>query len=170
MSEQDRVRPYHARDTATGQETADVVAEVLRHAAERDQAAKQRNVPKRQPKWMLPVSVNLAVLAVYLLIAPPDWAVLNPIPELPIEARVDDFRTAMYFQGIARIEVYRARTGRLPATLQEAGSTLQGVDYVVRGDSAYVLIGSVGEEVLTYDSSVESAAAFAGNVSSKISG
>jgi len=170
MSERDPVRPYHARDTSSGQETADVVAEVLRHAAEREEAAKKRTKPKRQPKWMLPVSVNLAVLAVYLLIAPPDWAVLNPIPGPPVERQVDDFRTAMYFQGIARIEVYRAANGRLPTTLEEAGSTLAGVDYAVRGDSAYVLIGSVGDEVLTYDSSVQTAAAFAGDLSSRISG
>lgn len=166
---QDRVRPYHARDVATGQEAADAVAEVMRHAKEREEAARKKAPAKRQPKWMLPVSVNLAVLAVYLLIAPPTWVVLDPFPVRPVEVQVEDFRTAMYFQGIARIEAYRDRTGRLPSTLAEAQSTLQNVDYALRGDSTYVLIGTIGEEVLTYDSSVQSADAFVGDLGEKVS-
>lgn len=172
MNQQDSVRPYRARDVASGQEAADAVAEVLRHAKEREEAAKKKAPPRRQPKWMLPVSVNLAVLAVYLLIAPPAWVVLDPLPPAHSTAAeaVTDFRTAMYFQGISRIEAYRARTGRLPATLAETESTLQNVDYTVRGDSTYVLVGTIGEEVLTYDSSTQSAAEFAGDLSRRISG
>lgn len=172
MNQQDSVRPYRARDVASGQEAADAVADVLRHAKERDEAAKRKVPPKRQPKWMLPVSVNLAVLAVYLLIAPPDWVVLRRIPPaLPTpEAQVANFRAAMYLQGINRIEIYRASNGRLPASLADAQSTLQNVDYRVLGDSAYVLVGTVGEEVLTYDSSTQTAAEFAGNLSQRISG
>ena len=68
MSGEEEVRPYHAR---SGSETADTLAEVLEHAAARDEAAKAREAPKRQPKWMLPLGINLALFAVYLLIAPP---------------------------------------------------------------------------------------------------
>ena len=41
MSDQDEVKPYHSRNVAPGQEAADVVAEVLQHAQEREQAAQQ---------------------------------------------------------------------------------------------------------------------------------
>lgn len=152
MTDQDQVRPYHAKDVATGQETADTLAEVLKHAAARDEAAKQKTAPRPQPKWLLPFGVNLAVLAVYLLIAPPSWVVLNPIEPPPTENRIAGVRRAMVFQA-ARIESYRQQNGRLPASLADAGSVVPGIEYLVRGQG-YQLIGSVGEETILYDSSV----------------
>ena len=103
MSERDQVTPYHAKDVATGQEAADAVADVLKHAAEREEAAHKKTAPKKQPKWMLPVGINLGVLAVYFWIAPPNWVQVNPIQPPPAEERVESLRRAMYVNGIARI-------------------------------------------------------------------
>ena len=174
MSDQDQVKPYHAKDTAPGQEAADVVAEVLQHAAEREKAGKKAGrLPKGPPKWMLPLTVNLGVLALYFLIAQPDFLVVNPsVDRRTVEEQVRSSTTAIYFDGISRIDSYMATNGRLPSTLEEAGSTLasEGVDYTVQGDSTYILIATVGTETIVYDSALQTAAEFAGNLSSTLPG
>jgi hypothetical protein len=167
-SEKDKVRPYHARDLASGQETAEAVAAVLKHAAEREEAAREKIRPKQQPRWMLPLGLNLGVLAVYLLIAPPGWVVVSPIAPPPDAERVEDLRTAMYFATV-KIDGFRAANDRLPATLVEAGVSGNGIDYNPRGNT-YVLTATLGEEVVLFDSSQQSAAEWAGDVSSRIGG
>ena len=172
MPEKDPVRPYHAKDTAPGQEAADVVAEVLKHAQEREQAVQKRQVPKGPPKWMLPFTVNLGVLALYFLIAQPRFLEVNPINDPRSEAvQVEQTRFAMYLDGIARIEQFRAENGRLPTSLEEANSSLAraGVDYSIRGDSSYLLVTTVGSETSLFDSSAQTAAEFAPNLSPAIS-
>lgn len=152
MSDKDPVRPYHAKDVGSGKETADTLAEVLQHAAEREEASRKKTKPKAQPKWMLPLGINLGVLAVYLLIAPPSWVVLNPIEPPPAEEQVAGIRTAMFFTA-SRIEAYRQANGRLPETLDDVGATTApGVEYFPRGTNNYQLVGSVGTETVVYDS------------------
>lgn len=167
MPDQDDVRPYHAKDATPGQEAADVVAEVLRHAEERERAAKEKSVPKGPPKWVLPLTVNLGVLALYFLIAQPDWVVMNPVHDpRPATEVVQQARTAIYIAGITRIESYRDANGRLPRTLDEAGIDLgaQGIQYEVQGDSAYLLIATVGEDTLVFDSATDDPAQWAGSI------
>lgn len=171
-SEQDRVRPFHAKDVSSGQEAAEAVAAVLKHAAERDEAAKQKPAPKQQPKWMLPLGLNLGVLAVYLLIAGPSWVVLNPIAAPPEAEVIESLQTGMYFV-TARIDSYRSTQGRLPASLVEAGvnpDQASAIDYTPRADSTYVLIATVGERTISFDSSRQTAAEAFGNVSQRIGG
>lgn len=143
MSSEDQVRPYHAKDEARGQEAADAVAAVLKHAAEKDKVAHAKAAPRKQPKWMLPLGINLAVLAVYLLIAPPAWVVVNPIKPPDAMAQTTDLKKALWFQA-QRIEAYRAQYGQLPAQLADAGTPIAGVEYVRDGDR-FRLIGTVGD-------------------------
>jgi hypothetical protein len=152
MSDQDKVRPYHAKGVGSGQETADTLAEVLRHAKERDEAAQARQPVKQQARWMLPLGLNLGVLAVYFLVAPPAWVTLNPIEPPPVETQVEGLRTAIVFQA-SRIDAYRTANGRLPATLEDCCTPYEGIEYFLRGDSNYQLVGSVGDETVLYDSS-----------------
>ncbi len=163
MTDPDKVKPYHARDTAPGQEAADVVAEVLKHAEEREQAAKKKQVPKGPPKWMLPLTVNLGVLALYFLIAQPRFLVVNPVtdPRAPQEV-VASMRNAMYFDGVVRVEDYQRANNRLPASLEELGTTLgaQGVEYRILSDSTYQLISTVGGEVIIFDSGTDDPRSF----------
>jgi hypothetical protein len=173
MSDQEDVRPFHAKDSAPGQEAADVVAEVLRHAAERDQAAGQKTPPKAPPKWMLPVGINLGVLAFYFLVAQPDWVVIDRIAPPAAEVQIQSTRSAMWLHGISRIEGYRSTNGRLPQSLEEAGGAVlatEGVLYVPRPDSTYMLIATVGDVEITYDSAIETPEQFAGNLSEAIAG
>ena len=150
MSSEDQVRPYHAKDEARGQETADAVAAVLKHASDRDKAANVKPRPKKQPKWMLPLGIQLSVLALYLLIAPPAWVTMNPIDPPDVASMEESLRVAMYFQA-QRIEAYRQQHGELPEDLADAGSAISGVQYVRRG-AQYQLVGTVGEQALVYDS------------------
>ncbi|NJD18610.1 MAG: hypothetical protein FIA95_04915 [Gemmatimonadetes bacterium] len=149
MSSEDPVRPYHAKDDARGQEAADAVAAVLKHAAEKDKIAHTKTAPRKQPKWLLPLGINLAVLAVYLLIAPPAWVVVNPIEPPDLAAQTTDLKKAFWFQA-QRIDAYRAEHGQLPAQLADAGTPIPGIEYVREGDS-YRLIGMVGDAPLVYD-------------------
>ena len=151
MNSEDHVRPYHAKDEARGQETADAVAAVLKHAAERQKAANVQPPPKKQPKWMLPVGINLAVLAVYLLIAPPRWVTVNPIEPPDLASQETSIRVAMYFQA-AKIESYRREHGSAPVNLSDAASEVPEIQYVRRGDNAYQLVATVGETAVVYDS------------------
>jgi hypothetical protein len=145
MSKNDEVRPFHAKDVASGQEAADVVAAVIKHAAEREEAAKHRTGPKKQPKWLLPLGVNLGVFAAYLLIWAPPWVVLNPIAPPPTEEQVEQLSGAMWF-AISDIERYRIENGRLPQSLADVGRDGTGLDYTVQGTANYVLIAEVGAE------------------------
>lgn len=160
MSDQDQVRPYHARDAAPGQEAADVVAEVLKHAAEREEAAKKKTTPKGPPKWMLPVTVNLGVLALYFLIAQPDFLVVNPLVDSrPTAEVITSTKWAVYSDGITRVNNFLEQNGRLPQTLSEAGSTIAdvGLDvlYTPQGDSTYLLIVSLMGEEIVFDSKTD---------------
>ena len=161
MSSEDQVHPYHARDEARGQETADAVAAVLKHAAEREEHARARSTPRKQPRWMLPLGIQLAVLAVYLLISPPGWVTVHPIQAPDPAVQEQGLKMAMYIQS-QQIEAFRIRNGRLPSSLEEIGGTPPpGVEYELRGTDEYRLIGVNGPASLVYDST-ESAADFLG--------
>jgi len=156
MSENDEIKPFHARDVTSGQEAADAVAAVLKHAQERDAAAKARAPGKKQPRWLLPLGINLGVFAAYLLVWQPPWVVINYIAPPPTEERVELANNAMYM-ALNRIEGYRINNGRLPSTLEEAGVTQAGLDYTLQGASNYVLIAEVGEDLLQFNSAVQTA-------------
>lgn len=166
MTEQDH-KPYHAKDAAPGKEAADVVAEVLKHAAEREQAAKVQTKPKGPPKWMLPLTVNLGVLALYFLIAQPEFLIMSPIEDpRPVEQQVQQTRFGIYMEVIQRMQSFVQANGRLPATLSELGTSVgeEGVDYTVSGDSTYILIMQIGSETVTFDSAIDDPAEWLGAV------
>jgi hypothetical protein len=166
MSSEDKVSPYHAR---SGSETADTLADVLEHAAAREQAAHKRAAPKKQPKWMLPLGINLGVFAVYLLIAPPAWVIVDPIEGPPVAAQTESLRLGMYMQ-IQRIDAYRLANGRLPDVLEDAGSVVvSGAEYRRMGVDQYQLVASVGDSVVIYDST-ESANDFVGDAANRLRG
>lgn len=165
MSSEHKPRPYHAK---SGSETADTLAEVLEHAAARDVAAQKKVAPKKQARWMLPLGINLGVFAVYLLIAPPAWVIMDPIEGPPPAEQMRSLRASMFIQAGA-IDTYRIQNGRLPATAEDAGKTTPGVDYIPQGGDVYQLVGQVGDETLTY-TSTEDPIEFLGDALSRIGG
>lgn len=154
MSENEEVKPFHAKDVASGEEAAEAVAAVLKHAQERDEAAKRRTQPKKQPRWLLPLGLNLGVFAAYLWIASPDWVVINRIAPPPVEAQVESTLRGFYVMA-SKIESFRATNGRLPRDLAEAGVNAPGLDYSVQGNS-YVLYIEVDEQPISYNSATQS--------------
>jgi hypothetical protein len=159
MSPEDKVRPFHSKDPARGQEAADAVAAVLKHAAEREEAAQKKD-RRKEPKWMLPLGLNLAVLALYLLIAPPAWITVNPITAPDSVSQSESLRIAVFLQ-VKRIEAYTLVHGELPPTLDAAGSPMPGVEYLPQGSGRYQLTATAGDQVLMYDS-IESVDDFIG--------
>lgn len=168
MSSEDQVRPYHAKDEARGQEAAEAVAAVLKHAAEKDKAAQARPAPRKQPRWMLPLGINLAVLAVYFLVFSPSWLVINPIEGPDLVAQTVDLKKALWFQA-QRVEAYKIKFGRLPEQLADAGSPTPGVQYVRQGDG-YRLVGMIGEAPVIWDSAGSNAEIVALVASSSLGG
>lgn len=146
-------KPFHAKEVTTGQEAADVLAAVLKHAQARDEAAKKKTAPKPQPIWMLPLGLTLAVLATFLLVAPPPWVVMNPIAAQEPEDALADAQRAVYMYA-SRIEGYRMRNGRPPQTLAEAGVTVETLDYSPLG-ADYLLIARAGERDVVFNSAQE---------------
>jgi hypothetical protein len=172
MSEKDEVKPFHAKDVASGQEAADAVAAVLKHAHARDEAAKQKVAPKQQPKWLLPLGINLGIFAAYLLVWSPDWVVVNRIAAPPTEQQVQNTGNAIFIYA-SKIESFRAANGRLPRDLTEAKVSAEGLDYTVQGND-FILYAEVGEEPITFNSAVDDlstwGAANAGTLGSRIGG
>lgn len=154
MSSDDKVRPYHA-PASSAQETADAVKAVLDHTAQKEKAQREKPAPKKQPKWMLPLGANLGVLALYLLIAPPSFIVLDPIEAPAAQEQVRGLQMAMFMQA-QRIEAYRIENGELPARLEDAGSPTPGVEYRLVGSGTYQLVGVAADEALVYDSAEQS--------------
>ena len=152
--DKDQIKPFHAKEASTGQETADVLSAVLKHAAEREVAAKKKAAPKPTPLWMLPLGLTLSVIAGFLLVAPPSWVVINDIAAQAPEDQLQKVRAAIVYYG-QKIEGYRVTNGRLPQTLAEAGVEVEGFDYSLQGEG-YVLIASVGDRDVVFNSSVES--------------
>lgn len=151
MSEKDEVKPFHAKEVASGQEAAEAVAAVLKHAKERDAAAKQSTGPKKQPKWLLPLGINLAVFAAYLLIGSPQWVVISPIQPPPAAERVQNAGSTIVWNA-QKIENFRTDNGRLPADLAEVGINVDGLGYSVVGGTDYVLFVTVDDREVTYRS------------------
>lgn len=153
-TDKDQIKPFHAKEVSTGQEAADVVAAVIKHAAAREEAAKKKAPPKPQPIWMLPLGLTLAVLATFLLVAPPPWVVVNPIAAQSPDDVYEKLKNAIYIQA-QRIEGYRMLNGRYPPSLAEAGVSVEGLDYMPNGDN-YTLISTAGDRDVVFNSAVES--------------
>jgi hypothetical protein len=149
--ERDQIKPFHARDASSGQEAADTVAAVLKHAAARDEAAKKRTAPKAQPIWMLPLALTMAVLATFLLVAPPAWVELSPLAAQEPEAALASTQRAVYMFA-QRIEGYRMTNGRLPLTLADAGVSVENLEYSILGTD-FLLTARVGGRDVVYNSS-----------------
>ena len=100
---------------------------------------------------MLPLGINLGVFAVYLLIAPPAWVVVNKLEPPPIEEQADDMRLAIFMQAM-RVSGYLQQNGELPLALEDAGSAYPGIAYSVEGPDRFQLSATIGDQVITYDS------------------
>lgn len=118
----------------------------------------------RRPRGPNPFSIGLALLAsvfgIYLMVAQPAWFLTPPPPPDPPAMREASARLTVVREA-SRIEQVRAETGRVPATLEEAGSGVAGLQYFPSGDG-YTLRWVLSGDTLTW-SSRDSVADFLGN-------
>lgn len=79
----------------------------------------------------------------YTWIAKPAWLFpKDPWADMTPQAKEHELRFAIYLER-ERVLDFRKQNGRLPSTLAEAGPLEQGVEYVVTGDSTFVISGEI---------------------------
>jgi hypothetical protein len=121
---------------------------VLKHQAEnreaqlRDEAARRRSRSRIRP--MVSASAVLALfLCAYLYIERPEWLFPASVPPESVAIQEASLRIGM--ANVAQhVERYRQRTGKLPGTLLEAGTQVEGITYQPLDSIDWRLVGSHG--------------------------
>lgn len=139
---------------------------VLKKQAEEREAERREAEARRQHRgqvrpavWMS--SVLVLFLCVYLYVEHPDW--LFPESAPPESAAVTEASLRIGMANVAQhIERYRQRTGRLPRTLLETGTQVQGISYQPVDSTEWRLVGSYSGVDLTL-ASQQPLARFLGN-------
>lgn len=121
----------------------------LRVTAERDSSS-QRAAALRKRFLRPTILVLLLAVTAYLAVSPPAWVLPRPLPPPNPQEREAGDRFAIYLQA-QRIDHFRSTTGRLPATLAEAGEPMDGIDYLPGSGATYVL-QSARDGALRYSS------------------
>lgn len=155
---------------ATGEETREIVSEVLREQAERQ--ARQRDAGQRKKNRRLPLpilAVILAAASLYVWVAAPSWLLPEPLPEPTAVNLQDGLRMEMYGL-VVQIERYRQENGRIPASLEQAAEEgSPDVTYVPFPPESYRLEGRRAGTEIVY-SSGEPARTLLGNAPERIRG
>jgi hypothetical protein len=139
---------------APGAEAADLVAEVLKDAKERDDAARRREVTTvgRTRQKVVAVSLPLAgAFSFYLWFGNPAWVTPTMPDPVTADAAEAGLRVAMFFEA-QKIENFRRETGRLPDSLQEMGSSPSEMTYQRIDAQTYQLVGQSRGVTLTFNS------------------
>jgi hypothetical protein len=137
---------------------------VLKTQAEEREARRAEAEARRRhgaSRLLMVVCTTVVVfIGVYLYVERPDW--VFPTPPTPESLVV---REASLRIGVANaaqhVERFRQRTGRLPATLAEAGAHESGLDYEP-AKTVYKLTADTGGVRVAYESS-QSLGSFVGN-------
>ena len=103
-------------------------------------------------KWKLPLSLIVLIVAAYIGVAPPQWLSGGPPPQVSSAERERGVVTALQMQ-VRQIEVFQARNGRLPRTLDEVPVRVPGIRFVWSNSRVYQLVAARPDgEILVYDS------------------
>jgi hypothetical protein len=129
-----------------------------REARRAEAEARRRNGASRL--LMVVCTTVLVFVSVYLYVERPDW--VFPTPATPESLMVREASLRISVANAAQhIERFRLRTGRLPATLGEAGAHEGGLDYEP-ASTVYKLVADTAGVRVTYDSG-QPLAQFVGN-------
>jgi hypothetical protein len=119
-----------------------------REARRAEAEARRRNGTSRL--LMVVCTTVLVFVSVYLYVERPDW--VFPTPATPESLMVREASLRISVANAAQhIERFRLRTGRLPATLGEAGAHEGGLDYEP-ASTVYKLVADTAGVRVTYDS------------------
>jgi hypothetical protein len=131
-----------------------------REAEQRQAEALRRGRARVRPTvWA--AAVLAAFLCTYLYIERPEW--LYPASAAPETVEITEASLRIGMANVAQhVERYRQRTGKLPATLLEAGTQMDGIAYQALDSADWRLVGSHANIELTLVSR-EPLARFLGN-------
>jgi hypothetical protein len=137
---------------------------VLKTQAEEREARRAEAEARRRhgtSRILMAVCSTIVVfVSVYLYVERPDWVFPSPPTPESLVVREASLRISVA-NAAQHIERYRQRTGRLPATLAEAGAHESGLDYEP-ASTVYKLMADTGGVRVTYDSG-QPLAQFVGN-------
>lgn len=128
-----------------------------------DKAANRRGRSGSNTSRIVVTVLGLGIFAVgiYILAMRPAWFFTPPPPPESVQIQEASVRL-MLVREATRVRKYRSEHGKMPVTLQEAGSTVTSIDYTAQGDSGFKLVTSWGEKSITLSSS-DSVGPFIGN-------
>ena len=128
--------------------------------AERAAAEAQRRGHGVSRLLMVVCATILLFTGVYLYVERPEW--IFPQPAAPESLAVREASLRITIANAAQhVERYRKQSGKLPASLQQAGAHEGGIGYLVTG-TGYRLLSEIDGLRLSYDSS-EPLSRFVGN-------
>jgi len=131
-----------------------------REAEQREAAARARNRQRVRPSIWAAAGLALFLCA-YLYIERPDWVFPASAPPESVAIQEASLRIGM--ANVAQhVERYRQRRGKLPRTLLEAGTQVEGISYQPLDSTEWRLIGSQAGVELTL-ASREPLSGFLGN-------
>jgi hypothetical protein len=129
-----------------------------REARRAEAEGRRRNGTSRL--LMTVCSTIVLFVSVYLYVERPDWVFPTPASPESLVVREASLRISVA-NAAQHIERYRQRTGRLPATLGEAGAQERGLDYEP-ASTVYKLVADTAGVRVSYDSG-QPLAQFVGN-------
>ena len=130
-----------------------LLAEAVAHAEILEAHYRQPSPESRRTgRWKGPLALIVLMLAGYIALAPPPWLVGGPLPQVSSAERGRGVVAALQMQA-RQIEVFQARHGRLPRTLDEVPVRIPGVRFVRSNSRVYQLVAArPNGRALVYDS------------------
>lgn len=132
-------------------EAFDTVLKTQAEQREAERAAAEAR-GRRGPSRALMLICVLTILftSAYLYVERPEW--VFPAPPTPESTAVREASLRITLANAAQhLERYQERSGRFPATLEEAGAHGEGIDYH-RTQAGYRLTGQSGDLIVSLDS------------------
>jgi hypothetical protein len=117
-------------------------------AAKRDALENRKHHTPRVKSWLL---LALVIFNLYIWLGKPGWLTYNQPSGLSIDYYQSSWEVAVYLQR-QRIEEYRQTKGHIPATAQQAGPPVHGVQYTPIAQKNYELIAGNGAKKFVYNS------------------
>jgi hypothetical protein len=122
-----------------------------REAQQRAEEARRRARARSRPV-MWACAALMLFLAAYLWVEQPEWVFPVQAPPESVAMKEASLRIGMA-NAAQHVERYRQRTGRVPASLAEAGAHGEGLRYEPMGTTGWRLTGSHGPTRLILTSS-----------------
>lgn len=129
-----------------------LLAEVFAHAEVQEALYGQHLSGGRTGRWKGPLALVVLMLAAYLGLAPPSSLAGDPFPQVSSEERGRGVFAALQLQA-RQIEVFQARHGRLPRTLDEVPVRISGIGFIRSNSRVYQLVATRPDgRTVVYDS------------------